>query len=136
MNSLEENQLATLCLDISFKIHKMYGPGLFESVYEELLCYELAKTGVYFDRQHPVPLIHEEIKMEVGFRADIIIENKLLVELKSVELLQKIHFKQTLTYLTLTGMKLGLLINFNTVLLKDGILRIVNKRQSLHSLLR
>lgn len=124
---MTENELARITVDIAFHIHKKYGPGLFESVYEEIFCYELNKTGIAFKRQHGVPLIHEEIKMEVGFRADVIIEEKIIIEIKSVEKLADIHFKQLLTYLKLTGLKLGLLINFNVPLIKDGIHRIVNK---------
>lgn len=124
---MHENELATLSLDIAFRIHKINGPGLFESVYEEVFCYELSKTGIPFKRQHPVPLIHETIRMEIGFRADVIIEDKIIIELKSVEAIQKVHFKQVLTYLKLTDLKLGLLINFNSDYLKDGIHRIANK---------
>ncbi len=103
-----------------------YGPGLFESVYEEIFAYEWLKTGIPILRQYPVPLIHEEIKLQAGFRADFIIDNKVIIELKSVESLTDVHFKQVLTYLKLTKLKLGLLINFNTALLKEGIHRIVN----------
>jgi GxxExxY protein len=124
---MTENELAKIAVDIAFHIHKKYGPGLFESVYEEIFSYELNKTGIAFKRQHGVPLIHEEIKMEVGFRADVIIEEKVIIEIKSVEKLADIHFKQLLTYLKLTDLKLGLLINFNVPLIKDGIHRIVNK---------
>ncbi len=99
---------------------------MFESVYEELFCYELSKTGLSFKRQHPVPLIHEEIKMEVVFRADVIVEDKVIIELKSVEALADIHYKQVQTYLKLSDCKLGLLINFNVPLIKTGIHRIVN----------
>ena len=123
---MTENDISKLVVDLCFKIHKQYGPGLFESVYEEIFCYEWTKNGIPFQRQHAVPLIHEEIKMEVGFRADIIISNKVIVELKSVEALADIHYKQVQTYLKLTKIKLGLLINFNVSLIKDGIHRIVN----------
>jgi len=122
-----ENDIATLALDICFKIHKQYGPGLFESVYEEIFCYEWTKTGIHFKRQQGIPLVHEEIKMDVGFRADAILDNKVIIEIKSIEALADIHFKQVLTYLKLTNLKLGLLVNFNVVLLKDGIKRIANK---------
>ncbi len=122
-----ENEMARVVVDICFRIHIQYGPGLFESVYEEIFCYELAKTRLNFRRQQPIPLIHEEIKMEVAFRADVIIENKVVVELKSIEGLAPVHHKQVHTYLKLTGCKLGLLINFNVNLIKDGIHRIVNK---------
>jgi GxxExxY protein len=123
---MTENELSKLIVDLCFKIHKQYGPGLFASVYEEIFCYEWAKKGIHFNRQHGVPLIHEEIKMEVGFRADVIVDNKVIVELKSVESLADIHYKQVQTYLKLTGLKLGLLVNFNVALIKDGIHRIVN----------
>ncbi|MBX2922295.1 MAG: GxxExxY protein [Chitinophagaceae bacterium] len=122
-----ENEVATLALDIAFGIHRKYGPGLFESVYEEIFCYELSKREVFFTRQQAIPLVHEEIKLEVGFRSDVIIDNKVIVEIKSIEALANIHFKQVLTYLKLSDLKLGLLINFNVVLLKDGIHRIANK---------
>ncbi len=121
-----ENELAKLALDVCFRIHKLYGPGLFESVYEEIFCYELTKEGILFERQIPIPLIHEQIKLEAGFRADVVIEKKLLIELKSVELVADIHYKQVQTYLKLANLKLGLLINFNVVYLKDGIKRIIN----------
>ena len=124
---ISENEIAKIVVDICFKIHNQYGPGLFESVYEEVFCYELAKTGIQFTKQHAVPLIHEEIKLDVGFRADIIIDNKVVVELKSIELLAPVHYKQLLTYLKLTNCKLGLLVNFNVALIKDGIHRVVNK---------
>lgn len=123
---MTENEISRVVVDLCFRIHKQYGPGLFESVYEEIFCYELARTGLNFKRQHPVPLIHEEIKMEVGFRADVIVEDKVIVELKSVETLADVHYKQVQTYLKLSGCKLGLLINFNVPLIKDGIHRIVN----------
>lgn len=127
MNEIaKENELSKAALDVCFRIHKLYGPGLFESVYEEIICYELEKDGFFIERQKAIPLIHETIKMEAGFRADVIVEQKLLLELKSVEALTNIHYKQVQTYLKLTGLKLGLLINFNTLLLKDGIKRIIN----------
>ena len=121
-----ENEISKLVVDLCFKIHKQYGPGLFESVYEEIFCYEWSKNGIPFTRQQAIPLVHEEIKLDAGFRADIIIDNKVILELKSVELLAPVHYKQLLTYLKLTEMKLGLLINFNVELIKDGIHRIVN----------
>lgn len=120
-----ENELAKIALDICFKIHKLYGPGLFESVYEEIFCYELSKTQLHFEKQKPIPVIHETIKLEAGFRADVIVENKLLIELKSVEKLAEVHYKQVQTYLRLADIKLGLLVNFNVSLLKDGIKRII-----------
>ena len=96
-------------------------------MYEEIFCYELAKTGIPFTRQQAIPLVHETINMELGFRADVIVDNKVIVELKSIEALAPVHYKQVQTYLKLTGCKLGLLVNFNVNLIKDGIHRIVNK---------
>src|SRR5258707_1185109 len=109
---MTENEISKLVVDLCFKIHKQYGPGLFESVYEEIFCYEWSKTGILFRRQYPVPLVHEQIQLELGFRADVIIENKVILELKSIEALAPVHYKQVQTYLKLTGCKLGLLINF------------------------
>ena len=123
---MTENEIAKEVVDVCFKIHKQYGPGLFESVYEEIFCYERQKRNIFFARQHPIPLIHESIKMDNGFRADVIVDNKVVLEIKSVELLVPVHFRQVQTYLKLTGCKLGLLINFNVPLIKDGIHRIVN----------
>ena len=124
---MTENDVATLALDIAFDIHRRYGPGLFESVYEEVFCYELKEMGISFVRQQGIPLVHKEIRMEAGFRADVIVDSKVIVEIKSIEALADIHFKQVLTYLKLSRIRLGLLINFNVVLLKTGIHRIVNK---------
>lgn len=124
---MTENEVATIALDIAFDIHRKYGPGLFESVYEEVFCYELNKTGISFKRQQGIPFIHEGMRLEVGYRADVIIDNKVILEIKSIEALADIHFKQVLTYLKLSGLKLALLINFNVVLLKYGIHRIANK---------
>ncbi|MEO6228899.1 MAG: GxxExxY protein [Ferruginibacter sp.] len=123
---LTENEISRLVVDTCFKIHQKYGPGLFESVYEEIFCYELSKTGISFTRQQPIALIHETIKMEIGFRADVVIDKKVIVELKSIEALAPLHFKQVQTYLKLTDCKLGMLVNFNVSLIKDGIHRIVN----------
>ncbi|HRQ50358.1 MAG TPA: GxxExxY protein [Agriterribacter sp.] len=123
---MTENEVATLVLDIAFDIHRKYGPGLFESVYEAVFCYELKEMGIPFVRQQGIPLVHKEIRMEAGFRADVIINNRVIVEIKSVEALADIHYKQVLTYLKLSGLKLGLLINFNVALLKTGIHRIAN----------
>jgi GxxExxY protein len=127
MNNIDrENELSKIALDICFKIHKFYGPGLFESVYEEIFCYELDKLGIAFERQLAIPVVHESIKLEAGFRADVILESKLLMEFKSVECLADVHFKQVQTYLKLSNLKLGLLVNFNVNFLKDGIKRIIN----------
>ena len=124
---MTENEIAKIAVDVCFKIHQQYGPGLFETVYEELFCYEWGKTGIPFTRQQAIPLVHEQIKLEIGFRADIIIDHKVIIELKSIEALTPVHYKQLLTYLKLTNLKLGLLINFNVNFIKDGMHRIVNK---------
>jgi GxxExxY protein len=124
---MTENEISKVVVDLCYRIHKQYGSGLFESVYEEVFCYEWVKTGIPFKRQHGVPLVHEKMKLEVGFRADVIIDGKVLLEFKSVDALATIHFKQVTTYLKLTGLRLGLLVNFNVPLIKDGIHRIVNR---------
>jgi GxxExxY protein len=123
---MTENELAKIVIDICFKIHKTLGPGLLESVYESALCYELEKLGIPYERQKDMPVPYEDIVLDVGFRADVIVENKLIVELKSIESVLPVHHKIVLTYLKITGKKLGLLINFNENLLKDGIFRKVN----------
>ncbi|MCL6494002.1 MAG: GxxExxY protein [Ignavibacterium sp.] len=123
---MNENDISKIIVDCCFKIHKELGPGLLESVYEEVLSYELIKCGLKIERQKGIPVVYDDLKMELGFRADIIVENKVIIELKSIEAIAPVHTKQLLTYLKLTGLKLGLLINFNEALLKDGIKRIVN----------
>jgi GxxExxY protein len=125
MNKIE-NELSAIVVDTSYQIHVELGPGLFESVYEEILCYELTQYGLSILRQHVVPVSWKGITMDHGFRADIIVENKILIEIKSVETLAPVHYKQTLSYIKLIGLKLGLLINFNEALIKNGIKRIVN----------
>jgi GxxExxY protein len=123
---MSENELSKIIVNTAFQIHLKLGPGLFESVYEEIMYYELVKLGLLVERQKGIPVIWNEIKMELGFRADLIVENKVILELKSVETIAPVHPKQLLTYLKLTKIKLGLLINFNETLLKNGITRIVN----------
>lgn len=123
---MNENDISKIIVDCCFKIHKQLGPGLLESVYEEILSYELLKCGLKIERQKGIPVVYDGLKMELGFRADIIVESKVIVELKSIEAIAPVHSKQLLTYLKLTGLRLGLLINFNEALLKDGIKRIVN----------
>ncbi|MGA1581848.1 MAG: GxxExxY protein [Saprospiraceae bacterium] len=124
---MTENEISRVIVDASYRIHVELGPGLFESVYEEILSYELMKKGLYISRQKTIPIVWEEIKMEHGFRADLIVENKVLIEIKSVESIAPVHQKQVLTYLKLTNLKLGLLVNFNEAYIKNGITRIVNK---------
>jgi len=123
---MTENELAKIVVGLCLKIHRELGPGLLESVYEEVLCFELAKLGLNFTRQQGIVVMYQGIKMDMGFRADVIIEDKLIVELKSVEMISPVHPKVLLTYLRLSNKKLGLLINFNVELIKHGIKRIVN----------
>jgi GxxExxY protein len=123
---MKENELATLALDICFYLHTTHGPGLFESVYKEMICLELQKYHIGYEKEKPLAVTHENQKLELGFRADIVLENKLILEIKSIEALAPIHHKQLQTYLKASGMKLGLLINFNVLQLKHGIKRIVN----------
>ena len=126
MISMTENELSKIVFDCALKVHQNLGPGLLESAYEECLFYELKKTGVEVQKQKALPLIYEEVKLDIGYRIDIIVENKLILEIKSVEALNDVHFAQLLTYLKLTNCKLGMLINFNVDLIKNGIKRVVN----------
>ena len=123
---MTENELSSIVIGEAIKVHSQLGPGLLESVYHECLFYKLLKTGLMIERQKPIPLIFEEVKLECGFRCDILVENKLIIEIKAVEALNDIHLAQVLTYLKLTNVKLGLLMNFNVLKLKDGIKRVVN----------
>ena len=123
---MTENELSKIIVNTAYEIHTKLGPGLLESVYEEIMFYELTMQGLSVEKQKGIPVIWNELRMEIGFRADLIIENKVILELKSVETIAQVHPKQLLTYLKLTGLKLGLLINFNEALIKNGITRIVN----------
>lgn len=123
---MTDNEIAKIVLDCAFKVHKALGPGLLENAYEECLCYELKNNNIKFEKQKSLPVIYNDIELECGYRIDIMVEEKVIVELKAVDNIADIHLAQVLTYLKLSGCKLGLLINFNTVLLKDGIKRIVN----------
>ena len=121
------NEISKIILDAAFEIHKKLGPGLLESVYETIMEYELIHTyRLRVSRQRGIPVVWKEMKLDLGFRSDLIVEDMVLVELKSIEALAPVHYKQVLTHLKLTGLKLGLLINFNEELLKTGIKRIVN----------
>jgi GxxExxY protein len=111
---------------VAFKIHTTFGPGLLESVYETIMAYELEKRGLSVRRQQAIPVVYEQVRMDLGFRADLIVEGKVVVEIKSVEAIAPVHKKQLLTYLRLTDKRLGLLINFNVELIKNGISRVVN----------
>lgn len=123
---MSENELSKIIVNIFFTIHSKLGPGLFESVYEEILYYELKQANLQTHRQKEIPVIWKEIKMEQGFRADLVVEDKIIIEIKSVENLAPVHYKKLQTYLKLTKIKLGLLVNFNEALIKNGIKRIVN----------
>jgi GxxExxY protein len=123
---MTENELSKIVFECGLKVHRALGAGLLESAYQECLYYEISKSGVYVEKQKGLPLIYNEIKLDIGYRLDLILENKLIVEIKAVEALADIHMAQILTYLKLSGCKLGLLINFNTVLFKDGVKRVIN----------
>ncbi|KOS06895.1 GxxExxY protein [Flavobacterium akiainvivens] len=123
---MTENEIAKIVLDCAIKVHKRLGPGLLESAYCECLCYELYKAGLFIEKEKPMPLMYDEVSLTVAYRADIVIENKFIVEVKTIEEIKGIHMAQLLTYLRLADYKLGMLINFNTTLIKDGIRRIIN----------
>ncbi len=123
---MTENELSKIAVDCIFQVHKGLGPGLLESAYEECLYYQLSKTGLGTERQKPLPLVYDSLRMEIGYRVDLLVEKKLIIEIKSVDLLNDVHKAQVITYLKLSGCKLGLLVNFNVALIKDGIKRIVN----------
>ncbi|MBX2916057.1 MAG: GxxExxY protein [Cyclobacteriaceae bacterium] len=124
---MTENELSHQIIGCSIEIHKTLGPGLLESVYEAALAYDLKQLGFDVKTQVAMPLIYKEVRQDVGYRLDIMVENKVIVEVKSIETLAPVHFAQTLTYLKLADKKLALLINFNTKILKEGIHRMVNK---------
>lgn len=121
-----ENNLSQKIIGSAIKVHTALGPGLLESAYEECLYYELVKEGLKVEKQKALPLIYKEVKLEVGYRLDLLVEDKVIVELKAVEELNDVHLAQVLTYLKLSDVKLGLLINFNVSKVKDGIKRVVN----------
>jgi GxxExxY protein len=123
---MTENELATIAVDISYKIHTILGPGLLESVYEAAFAYELEKRNIPYLRQQGIPTHYEDVILDVGFRADIIMGGKLLVEIKSVEHLERVHHKTVITYLKLTEIKLAILVNFNVNLIREGIHRKIN----------
>ena len=124
---MQENDVTEIIIGSAIKVHKALGPGLLESAYEECLHYELLKTQLKIERQKPLPLIYEEVMLECGYRSDLVVNNKVVVEVKSIEALNDIHLAQILTYLKLANCKVGLLINFNVLKLTDGIRRVVNK---------
>jgi GxxExxY protein len=122
---MEINDVTSIIIEESIGIHKELGSGLLESVYEEVLYYCLVKRGLHVTRQTPVPVFFEEIKMDIGFRADLIVENKVITELKSVDVIPPVHYKKLITYLKFSNLAVALIINFNEVLLKNGIKKIV-----------
>lgn len=123
---MTENEISKIIFDCALKVHKALGPGLLESSYEACMFYELNKTGILVEKQKPLPLIYDEVKLDIGYIVDLIIENKVIIEIKSVEALNDVHIAQILTYLKLSDCKLGMLINFNVTLVKNGIKRIAN----------
>ena len=123
---MTENEISAIIVDSALKVHRQLGPGLLESAYEQCLFYELVKRDLLVEKQKALPLIYEEVKLELGYRIDLMVDNKVIVEIKSVDGLNDIHLAQILTYLKLSHSKLGLLINFNVTLLKNGIRRVVN----------
>lgn len=123
---MTENELSKIIVDISYKIHTRLGPGLLESVYEAILFHELSKKGLKVERQKPIPVIWDGIHLDIGFRSDLIVEGIVIIEIKSVEKISNVHLKQLLTYIKITDLRLGLLINFNEALIKNGIKRVAN----------
>lgn len=123
---MTENEISKLIVESALKVHRALGPGLLESAYEECLYYELRKCGLNILKQKPLPLIYEDVKLEIGYRVDLVVENRVIIEIKVVEALNDVHLAQILTYLKLSDCKLGLLINFNVSLIKNGIRRVVN----------
>lgn len=124
---MTENEISEIKIGNAISVHRSLGPGLLESAYKECLYYKLLNGGLMVEKEKPMPLIFEEVKLECGYRIDLLVEEKVVIEIKSVEVLNDVHFAQTLTYMKLGSYKLGLLINFNVLLLKDGIKRLVNK---------
>jgi GxxExxY protein len=123
---MTENEIATIIVDTAFRIHRDIGPGLFETVYERIMVVELTKRGLLVARQKPIPIVYHGVHFEAGFRCDLLVEGTVIVEVKSIEAIHPVHKKQVLTYLRFSDKRLGLLINFNVALIKDGIVRLVN----------
>ncbi|OWK74260.1 GxxExxY protein [Flavobacteriaceae bacterium JJC] len=123
---MNENEISKVIFDAGLSVHRSLGPGLLESAYEQCLYYELCKSGLSVEKQKPMPLIYDEVKLDVGYRIDIMVERKVVIEVKSVDALNDVHLAQVLTYLKLSHCKLGLLMNFNTLLFKNGIKRVIN----------
>ena len=124
---MTENEISKIVIGFAIEVHKALGPGLLENTYQECLYYKLKKEGLKVEKEKPMPVIFEEVRLECGYRIDLLVEDKVVIELKSVEVLNDVHVAQTLTYMKLGGYKLGLLINFNVPLLKYGVRRVVDK---------
>ena len=122
---MTENEISHKIIGIAIEFHNAIGPGLLESAYKECMYYKIGKSGFFVEKEKPMPLVFEEVRLECGYRIDLVVENKLVIEIKSVDALNNVHLAQTLTYLKLGNYKLGLLINFNVVKLKDGIKRVI-----------
>lgn len=123
---MQENEITSLVINAAIQVHKELGLGLLESAYKSCLDYELRGRGIFIEKEKPMPLVYKDIHLDCGYRLDFLVENKIVVEIKSVETLTDVHIAQTLTYMKLGGFKIGLLINFNVVLLKHGIKRLIN----------
>lgn len=123
---MTENQIGTLILDAAFEVHKSLGPGLLESSYEHCLSYELMQKGLSVDVQKPLPLVYKEVRLDCGYRLDLFVERKVIVEIKAVDNFNEVHLAQLMTYLKLTSCKLGYLLNFNVAQFKSGIKRVVH----------
>lgn len=123
---MSENEIATKVIGLAIEVHRALGPGLLENAYEECLFYKINNSGLRAEKQKPMPLVYEGVRLECGYRIDIVVENKLVIEVKSVDAVHPIHLAQTLTYLRLGDYRLALLINFNVEMLRDGIRRVIN----------
>jgi GxxExxY protein len=123
---MTENELSKKIIGLAIEVHSALGPGLLESAYKECFYYKIRKSGLYVEKEKPMPLVFEEVKLDCGYRIDLLIEKKLVIEIKSVDVLNDVHLAQVLTYLKLGNYKLGLLMNFNIAKLKDGIKRVIN----------
>ncbi|GHV38919.1 hypothetical protein AGMMS49546_10120 [Spirochaetia bacterium] len=123
---MTENEMTEKIIGLAMDVHHTLGPGLLENTYKECLYYKITKAGLFVEKEKPIPIKFEEISLDCGYRIDLLVENKIVIELKSVEKLNDIHMSQILTYLKLGGFKIGLLINFNVLLLKNGIKRVIN----------
>lgn len=123
---MDENSLSNLVINRAIKVHQTLGPGLLESSYQECLYYELVQSGLSVEKEKALPLVYEEVKLEFGYRIDLLVERKLVIEIKAVDAIHDLHLAQVLTYLKLSDCRLGLILNFNVTLMKDGIRRVVN----------